>query len=69
MIDRYTRPEMAHIFSLENKYAVWQEIEVLACEPRPNSASAASPKRMLPGFVSTPGSIGRGRRYRGGHPS
>lgn len=32
MIDRYARPEMAHIFSLENKYAVWQEIEVLACE-------------------------------------
>ena len=32
MIDRYTRPEMGHIFSLENKYAVWQEIEILACE-------------------------------------
>ncbi|MCH3967370.1 MAG: adenylosuccinate lyase [Atopobiaceae bacterium] len=32
MIDRYTRPEMGHIFSLQNKYAVWQEIEVLACE-------------------------------------
>ena len=32
MIDRYARQEMAHIFSLENKYAVWQEIEVLACE-------------------------------------
>ena len=32
MIDRYTRPEMARIFSLENKYSVWQEIEVLACE-------------------------------------
>lgn len=32
VIDRYARPEMAHIFSLENKYAVWQEIEVLACE-------------------------------------
>ena len=32
MIDRYTRPEMGHIFSLENKYAIWQEIEVLACE-------------------------------------
>ncbi len=32
MIDRYTRPEMGHIFSLENKYAVWQEVEVLACE-------------------------------------
>ena len=26
MIDRYTRPEMGHIFSLENKYAIWQEI-------------------------------------------
>lgn len=32
MIERYSRPEMAHIFSLENKYAIWQEIEVLACE-------------------------------------
>lgn len=32
MIDRYTRPEMGRIFSLENKYAIWQEIEVLACE-------------------------------------
>ena len=32
MIDRYTGKEMGHIFSLENKYAIWQEIEVLACE-------------------------------------
>lgn len=32
MIDRYTRPEMGNIFSLENKFKVWQEIEVLACE-------------------------------------
>ncbi|HQE70672.1 MAG TPA: lyase family protein, partial [Atopobiaceae bacterium] len=32
MIDRYTGSEMGRIFSLENKYAVWQEIEVLACE-------------------------------------
>lgn len=32
MIDRYTRPEMGNIFELENKYAIWQEIEVLACE-------------------------------------
>ena len=32
MIDRYSRPEMAAIWTLENKYAVWQEIEVLACE-------------------------------------
>ena len=32
MIDRYTRPEMGNIFSLEYKYTIWQEIEVLACE-------------------------------------
>jgi adenylosuccinate lyase len=32
MIERYTRPEMGNIFSLENKYRIWQEIEVLACE-------------------------------------
>ncbi|RVU98221.1 adenylosuccinate lyase [Coriobacteriales bacterium OH1046] len=32
MIDRYTGAEMGCIFSLENKYAIWQEIEVLACE-------------------------------------
>ena len=32
MIERYTRPKMGHIFSLENKYAIWQEIEVCACE-------------------------------------
>ncbi|MCL2528928.1 MAG: adenylosuccinate lyase [Coriobacteriia bacterium] len=32
MIDRYSRPEMSHIFSLENKFALWQEIEVLFAE-------------------------------------
>ena len=32
MITRYSRPQMAKIFSLENKYALWQEIEVLAVE-------------------------------------
>lgn len=32
MIDRYTRPQMGDIFSLQNKYAIWQEIEILACE-------------------------------------
>lgn len=31
MIDRYTAPKMGEIFSLENKYAIWQKIEVLAC--------------------------------------
>jgi adenylosuccinate lyase len=32
MIPRYSRPEMAAIWELENKFAIWQEIEVLACE-------------------------------------
>lgn len=32
MIERYTLPDMGHIWSLENKFDVWKEIEVLACE-------------------------------------
>jgi len=32
MIPRYSRPEMARIWELQNKFAIWQEIEVLACE-------------------------------------
>jgi adenylosuccinate lyase len=32
MIDRYTRPEMGRIFSLSNKFEIWKQIEVLACE-------------------------------------
>jgi adenylosuccinate lyase len=32
MIERYSREQMQAVFSLEYKYAVWQEVEVLACE-------------------------------------
>lgn len=32
MIPRYTRPEMAAIWTDENKFGVWLKIEVLACE-------------------------------------
>ena len=32
MISRYTRPAMGKIWELENKYAIWKEIEILACE-------------------------------------
>lgn len=32
MIERYTLPKMGAIWSLENKFAIWKEIEVLACE-------------------------------------
>ena len=32
MIPRYTRPVMANIWSQENKYQKWLEVEILACE-------------------------------------
>lgn len=32
MIDRYTRPEMGAIWTEENKFHAWLEVEVLACE-------------------------------------
>ena len=32
MIERYTRPEMGAIWDLQNKFEIWKEIEVLACE-------------------------------------
>ncbi len=32
MIERYTRPEMGHIWTDQNKFSIWREIEVLACE-------------------------------------
>ncbi|MBQ9000646.1 MAG: adenylosuccinate lyase [Eggerthellaceae bacterium] len=32
MIERYTRPEMGAIWELQNKFEIWKEIEVLACE-------------------------------------
>jgi len=32
MIERYTRPEMGRIWEEENKFRIWLEIELLACE-------------------------------------
>lgn len=32
MISRYTRPAMGKIWEPENKFAIWKEIEILACE-------------------------------------
>ena len=32
MISRYTLPEMGHIWDPENKFAIWKEIELCACE-------------------------------------
>lgn len=32
MIDRYSRPEMAAVWSQQNRYAKWLQVEILACE-------------------------------------
>ncbi len=32
MIDRYTRPQMRELWSLENKFRVWLEVEIAICE-------------------------------------
>ncbi|GFM32794.1 adenylosuccinate lyase [Desulfovibrio subterraneus] len=32
MIDRYTRPEMGQLWTLENKFRVWLEVEIAVCE-------------------------------------
>ena len=32
MIDRYTRPEMGAIWTEENHFKAWLEVEILACE-------------------------------------
>ena len=34
MIERYTLPEIGKIWSEENKFSTWLEIEILACEAR-----------------------------------
>lgn len=32
MIERYTRPEMGRIWTIENRYAKWLEVEIAVCE-------------------------------------
>lgn len=32
MIERYTRPEMGRIWTLENRYRAWLSVEVAVCE-------------------------------------
>lgn len=34
MIDRYSHPEISNIWTLENKFKIWTEIEIIACEAR-----------------------------------
>ena len=55
MIERYTRPEMGRIWSLENKYRQWLEVELAAAEALAElgqtPAEAAKLLRKHAGFV------------------
>ncbi len=45
MIERYTRPEMGKVWELQNKYAKWLIVEILACEA--HAAQGRIPKAAL----------------------
>ena len=44
MIGRYTRPEMGGIWEMQNKFEIWKEIEVLACEAQAELGQAGITK-------------------------
>lgn len=46
MIERYSRPEMAHIWTAENRFRIWLEIETLACEAQ--AELGVIPKEVVP---------------------
>ncbi len=46
MIERYSRPEMVHIWTAENRFRIWLEIETLACEAQ--AELGVIPKDVVP---------------------
>lgn len=46
MIERYSRPEMTHIWTSENRFRIWLEIETLACEAQ--AELGVIPKEVVP---------------------
>lgn len=46
MIPRYTRPDMAKIWEPENRFRIWLEIEILACEAQ--AELGVIPKEAVP---------------------
>ncbi len=44
MIDRYTRPAMGAVWEPQNKFEIWKEIEVLACEAQAELGQAGITK-------------------------
>ena len=39
MIERYTRPEMGHVFSEAHKYELWLAVELAMCEAREDAGA------------------------------
>src|SRR5438270_428991 len=64
MIARYTRPEMGHVWSEENRYAQWREVELAASEALaesgevPRDAAEELRTGKISGAVGTFGHIG-----------
>ncbi|NVN91893.1 MAG: adenylosuccinate lyase [Desulfuromonadales bacterium] len=46
MIERYSRPEMVHIWTAQNRFRIWLEIETLACEAQ--AELGVIPKEVVP---------------------
>ncbi len=46
MIERYSRPEMTHIWAAKNRFRIWLEIETLACEAQ--AELGVIPKEVVP---------------------
>src|SRR6266568_4408500 len=46
MIERYSRPEMVNIWTAENRFRIWLEIETLACEAQ--AELGVIPKEVVP---------------------
>jgi adenylosuccinate lyase len=46
MIERYSRPEMTHIWTAANRFRIWLEIETLACEAQ--AELGVIPKEVVP---------------------
>ena len=44
MITRYTRPTMGRIWEMQNKFEIWKEIEILACEAQAELGAAGITK-------------------------
>jgi adenylosuccinate lyase len=53
MIDRYSRKEMADIWSDESKYKIWLDIEILACEAQ--NKLGLIPDKSLQNIISKAG--------------